>query len=62
MSSSTIEGRMKNIYIQSNLEVALIEDKMREECLRCFLYLHRKPIEATVRKIDWFEVITSPGG
>lgn len=56
MSDNKLKNRIKNENIQCKLEVAPMEDKIRETRLRWFGHVQKKPVDATVRKIDWFEV------
>lgn len=50
MSSNTFKDQMKNE--RGKLGVASIEAKMRENCRRWLAHVHRRPIDAMVRRID----------
>lgn len=55
MSGNILKDRIKNVSIWRKLEVAPIKDKMRKTLLRCFAHVQKRPINATVRKIDCLE-------
>lgn len=48
---SYTQGSHKNETIKGKLEVVLVEDNMRETCLRWFGHVQRRPIDTTVRTI-----------
>ena len=48
----TLKDRIRNEHIQEIVGVAPIEDKMRENRLRWFGHVQRKPLDAPVRKSD----------
>ncbi|PKA49222.1 ataxia telangiectasia mutated family protein [Apostasia shenzhenica] len=52
MCGYTRSDRMRNEYIRKKVDVAPIEDKLRESRLRWFGHLNRRPIEAPIRKIE----------
>ncbi|PKA59726.1 isoleucyl-tRNA synthetase [Apostasia shenzhenica] len=54
MCGYTRKDRMRNEYIRKKVGVAPIEDKLRESRLRWFGHLNRRPIEAPVRKIEYW--------
>lgn len=43
------------------MEVTQTVDKMRENCLRWFGHLDRRPIDATIRRTDFLEVTGTSG-
>lgn len=51
MSSNTFKDRMKKENIWSKLGITPIEDKMRENRIRWFGYVHRRPINAIVKEL-----------
>ena len=48
----TLKDRIRNEHIREMVGVAPIEDKMRENRLRWFGHIQRKPLDAPVRKSD----------
>ena len=46
----TLKDRIRNEHIREIVGVAPIEDKMRENRLRWFGHIQRKPLDALVRK------------
>ena len=48
----TLKERIRNEHIREMVGVAPIEDKMRENRLRWFGHIQRKPLDASVRKSD----------
>lgn len=57
MSVNTLNDRIVNENIGGKLGIALIEDKMWEDHLRWFNHVHMKKKDATVRRIDHFDII-----
>lgn len=49
----------KNENIRGKLEVAQIEDELKENRLRQFLHVHRGAIDTTLRRIDCLEVTST---
>ena len=52
MSGHARMDRIRNEVIRSKVGVAPIEDKMREDRLRWFGYVQRRPLEALVRACE----------
>ena len=48
----TRNDRIRNANIRDMIEVALIEDKLRENRLRWFGHICRKPMDAVERRSD----------
>ena len=48
----TLKDRIRNEHIREMVGVAPIEDKMRENRLRWFGHIQRKPLDAPIRKSD----------
>lgn len=55
-NGNKLEDRIKNKNIRDKLGVAPLEDKIRENRLRWFGYVYRRPIDTAFRKIDFLEV------
>ena len=43
---------MRNVDIRTKIYVASIEEKMRENCLRWFGHVRRRPTVAPVRRVE----------
>ena len=52
MCGKTRKDRIRNEYIRETVGVAHIEDKLRENRLRWFSHVQRRPVDAPVRKSD----------
>ena len=52
MCSKIRRDKIRNERIRKMIEVAPIEEKMRENRLRCCGHIERRPINAPVRKSD----------
>ncbi|KAL7242429.1 hypothetical protein ACSBR1_014913 [Camellia fascicularis] len=52
MCNKTRKGRVRNMYIREWVKVVPIEDKLRENRLRWFGYIHWRPTEAVVKRYD----------
>ena len=52
MSGNTMRDKVRNEIIRKKLGVAPIEDKMRENRLRWFGHVKRRPRDAPIRKIE----------
>lgn len=50
MSGATLMDRIKMENILGKLEVIPIKDKIRENHLKWFVYVHRRPINITLSK------------
>lgn len=57
MSGTALKDWIKNENIRGKLEVAPIENKMSETCLRWLVMYKVRPIDTTVRKIGYLEII-----
>lgn len=51
-----IKDQIKNANIWSKLGIAPIEDKVRENRLRWFGHVHKRPIDATLTRIQRLKV------
>ena len=58
MSGHTRKDKLRNGYIRGKVGVAPIEEKMTETRLRWFGHVQRRPLEASVRKVD--QIVFSP--
>ena len=56
MRGKTRGDKIRNEQIYKMIEVAPIEEKMRESQLRWFGHIQRRPINAPVRKSDAFHI------
>ena len=56
MTGVTRKDRIRNDIIRRNLDVAPIEDKMRENRLRWFGHVYRRPSDAPVRRSDMIRI------
>ncbi|MCX8759408.1 reverse transcriptase domain-containing protein [Vibrio parahaemolyticus] len=56
MSGNTIRDKLKNDFIRHKIGVAPIEDKLRENRLRWFGHILRRPKNAPVRKGEFFNM------
>ena len=52
MRDKSRKYRVKNEYIREWVGVVLIEDKLRENRLRWFGHIQRRPTEAIVKRCD----------
>ena len=52
MYGKTMRDKIRNERIRKMIEVAQIEEKMRENQLRWFGHIQRRPTNAPVRKSD----------
>lgn len=52
MSGTTEKEKKRNEDIIDNIGVAPIEDNIRENCLRWFGHVYRRPEQAVVRRSD----------
>ena len=52
MCGKTRMDKVRNEDIRSLVGIALIEDKMRENRLRWFDYIGRRPMDALVRRVE----------
>ena len=52
MCSNTMRYKMRNEDIRTKIGVAPIEGKMRENRLRWFGHVRRRPIDAPVRRVE----------
>ena len=52
MCSNTRRENVRNENIRTKIGVNSIEEKMRENCLRCFGHVRRRPTDASVRRIE----------
>lgn len=57
MSGNTLENIIRNENIRGKLELAPIEDKIRETRLRWFTHVERRSRDVIVSKSDSLEVI-----
>jgi hypothetical protein len=56
MSGNTIKDKLKNDFIRHKIGVAPIEDKLRENRLRWFGHILRRPKNAPVRRGEFFNM------
>src|SRR4029450_2942072 len=56
MCGKTRKDRIRNEHIRERVGVAPIEDKMRENQLRWFGHVQRRPLTASVRKSDMVQI------
>jgi len=52
MCGNTRRDKMRNEDILTKIGVASIEEKMRENCLRWFGHVRRRPTDAPVRRVE----------
>jgi len=52
MCGNTQRDKVRNENIRTKIGVAFIEEKMRENCLRCFGHVRRRPTDAPVRRVE----------
>ena len=52
MCGNTRRDKMRNEDIRTKIGVASIEEKMRENCLRWFSHVRRRPTDASVRRVE----------
>ena len=52
MCGNTRKDNVRNEYIRTKKDVASIEEKMRENRLRWFGHVRRKPTDAPVRRVE----------
>ena len=56
MCGKTRMDKVRNKDICSLVGVALTEDKMRENCLRWFGHIGRRPMDAPVRRVEKIDI------
>ena len=59
MCGKTRIEKVRNEDIRSLVGVALIEDKMRENRLRWFGHIRRRPTDAPVRRVEKIDIVQS---
>ena len=52
MSGHTLRNKIRNEDIRKGLELANIKEKMKENHLRWFWHVQRRPISVLVRKME----------
>ena len=52
MSGNTRNNLIQNEKIHLNIGVALVDEKMRESCLRWFIHVQKRAINGLVGKLD----------
>ena len=52
MCGNTIKDKIRNEEIRKKVDVASIENKMRENRLRWFGHIRRRPNDALVRRME----------
>jgi len=52
MCGNTRRDKVRNEDIHTKISVTSIEEKMRENCLRWFCHVRRKPTDAPVRLVE----------
>ena len=57
MCGKTRIDKVRNGDIRSLVRVAPIEDKMRENCLRWFGHIRRRPTDAPVRNVEKIDIV-----
>ena len=56
MRDKTMMDKVRNEDIRSLIGVAPIEDKMRENRLRWFGYIGRRPMDAPIRRVEKIDI------
>ena len=56
MCGNTKRDNVRNEDICSKIDVALIEEKMRENRLRWFGHVRRRPADAPVRRVEFIKL------
>ena len=56
MCGKTKMNKVRNEDIRNLVGVALIEDKMRENRLRWFGHIERRPMDAPVRRVERIDI------
>ena len=56
MCGKTTMDKVRNEDIRSLVGVALIEDKMKENRLRWFDHIRRRPMDAPVRRVEKIDI------
>ena len=62
MYGKTRRDKIRNEQIYKMIEVAPIDEKMRENRLRWFGYIQRRPINAPIRKSDAIHIMLEDEG
>ena len=56
MCGKTRMDEVRNEDIRNLVGVAPIEDKMKENCLRWFDHIRRRPMDAPVRRVEKIDI------
>ena len=62
MNEITRKDKWRNEYVRGLVRIVPIEDKLRENRLRWFGHVHRRPLDAPVRRLESMHIDKSKRG